>query len=119
MRVALLSLALLVQGASAADPYTCKKIVPPIVLATKSATASYVPKPNDPPNAVCQNTKGVCHADKVILCHMQGTNPLTLCIPEVSVTSHLKEHKEDFCGCCGPDEKTVPSYCGGKKKGAF
>ena len=117
MRIVLLSLALLAQAAT--GQYTCKKIVPPVVLAKPSATASYVAKPNDPPNAACQTSKGVCAADKVILCHMEGTFPLTLCLPEVSVPKHLKEHKDDFCGCCGPTEKTIPAYCGGKKKGAF
>ena len=115
MRVIIVTLALLAQAVSA--EYSCKTTEAPIVLAKPALTASYVPKPTDGPNAVCQNTKGVCHADKVILCHMQGTYPLTLCLPEVSVPRHMKEHPEDFCGCCGPAEKTIPSYCVGKAKG--
>ena len=118
MRVGLLALVLVAHGASA-NPYTCRKVVPPIVLAKLCPSANHVPKPNDPPNAVCQNTKGVCAADKVMLCHAHPTTPLTLCIPEVSVTTHRKQHPNDFCGCCGPTEKTIASYCVGKAQGVF
>ncbi|GKY90742.1 hypothetical protein MPSEU_000046600 [Mayamaea pseudoterrestris] len=117
MRVLTNSLLLLLATTASAQ-YVCKKIVEPVVLSKVQLTASYVAKPLDPPNFVCQTSKGVCMKDKVVLCHMQG-EPVTLCIPETAVEAHMKQHKDDFCGCCGPTEKTIPSYCKGKAKSAF
>ena len=52
-------------------------------------------------------------ADKRAICHRQGTTPKTLCVSASAVPSHLSQHPNDSCGCCGMDEgeKRRPGFC--------